>query len=383
MPDLLKTVHVQLGDRSYPIQIGTDLISSFAELLSHTMNGFGQVVVIFDENVSPYVEKAIDSCRKSGIPCSSIAIPPGESSKSASQLSRIWSELARKGLDRLSVVVAMGGGVVGDLAGLAASTFLRGLRFIQVPTTLLAQVDSSVGGKTGINLVEGKNLVGSFWQPSLVIIDLESLDSLPDREFRSGLAEVIKYGVAQDANLFQFLENNSNSILQRSRDELASMIATCCELKASVVALDERELTGVRAILNYGHTFGHAIEALTNYQTYLHGEAVAMGMDLAIGLAVHTGRCDVQSFHRQRQLLDGFQLTNSFTCASVGAMLKTMLRDKKTVQGRIGFVLPERIGKARTAQYVDLETVADYLVDRGFADDSSDRGSFSLNSINT
>ena len=241
-------------------------------------------------------------------------------------------------------MIAVGGGVIGDLAGYVAASFTRGIRFVQVPTTLLAMVDSSVGGKTGINLPGAKNMVGSFWQPSLVLIDTDVLATLPDRSYLSGLAEVIKYGVIDDADFFQWLELNSKRLVERDGEALRYAIQQSCECKARVVGEDERETSGRRAILNYGHTFAHAIEATTGYGTLLHGEAVSIGMQMAARLATDLQMAKTSLLERQGTLLEACGLPTTLAGADVDAMLPVMMRDKKVAHGKLRFVLPTELG---------------------------------------
>jgi 3-dehydroquinate synthase len=263
-------------------------------------------------------------------------------------------------------VVAIGGGVVGDLAGFLAATWNRGIRFVQVPTTLLAMVDSSVGGKTGINLPSAKNVVGAFWQPSLVWADLNALNTLPDREFRSGLAEVVKYGVILDPEFFDYLEAHVDLLVARNPDAVTHIVRRSCELKAHVVGEDEFETTGLRAILNYGHTFGHAIEALTSYGKFLHGEAISIGMTMAGRLSVLLGRWPQASFERQTQLLTRLGLPTDLAITpkhgiTVDRMLDAMQLDKKTEHGQINLILPTRIGHVETVRGIDTKLLRESM----------------------
>src|SRR6056297_3697849 len=261
------------------------------------------------------------------------------------------------GADRQSVLVAVGGGVVGDLAGFAAATFARGIRFVQVPTTLLAMVDSSVGGKTGINLPRAKNMVGSFWQPECVMIDTEVLSTLPDRIYLSGLAEVIKYGVIDDAEFFVWLEGNASALVGRDAAAVRHAVVESCRSKSRVVQEDERETSGRRAILNYGHTFAHAIEATAGYGTMLHGEAVAIGMQMAARLAVTLSKCEADLIDRQTQLLSDAKLPLVWPHANPETMIPVMARDKKVAHGKLRFVLPDRIGHVELVGDVPVDQV--------------------------
>jgi 3-dehydroquinate synthase len=273
----------------------------------------------------------------------------------------LWENLFDLGTDRKSVVVAVGGGVIGDLAGFVAATFARGIGFIQVPTTLLAQVDSSVGGKVGINLPGAKNMVGAFWQPLGVLIDTDVLNTLPEREYRAGLAEVVKYGVILDADFFAYLEDHVDQLNARDAEVLQQVAARSCQLKAAVVAADERETTGLRAVLNYGHTFCHAIEAVTGYGEYLHGEAVAIGMLCASRLAESLGRIDTEVTRRQLDLLTSLGLPSSVPDVDHDRLLEAMQRDKKVEHGKLRFVLPSRMGHVELAADVSPELARDAL----------------------
>jgi 3-dehydroquinate synthase len=304
----------------------------------------------------------VESLERAGIRVDIATVPAGESTKSASHADQLWRLMLEFGSDRKSVVVAVGGGVVGDLAGFVAATYTRGIRFVQVPTTLLAQVDSSVGGKVGINLPGAKNMVGAFWQPSAVLIDTDVLNTLPLREYRSGLAEVVKYGVILDADFFAYLEANIDGLNQREASAMRHIVARSCELKAQVVSADEREETGLRAVLNYGHTFCHAIEAETGYGTYLHGEAVAIGMLCASRLAESLGRIDPEVTRRQRELLEAVGLPLSVPEVSHEVLIRAMQKDKKTEHGQLRFVLPSRLGHVELVSDVPEKLVRAALV---------------------
>lgn len=362
-PDDL-TVRVELQDRSYPIQIlsGEGIGSraeSFADGLLSTLGDCSHAVVIADEAVRGSLADPLIAAisRSTGMRVTLLTVPSGETSKSVSQLSYLWDAMCDAATDRRSVVIAVGGGVVGDLAAFAAATFTRGLRLVQIPTTLLSMVDSSVGGKTGINLAGGKNLVGAFWQPQWVWIDTASLNTLPEREFRSGLAEVIKYGVIEDADFFSWLEANVAAVADRDPAALRTAIEQSCRCKARVVADDERETSGRRAILNYGHTFAHAIESTAGYGTFLHGEAVSIGMQMAAKLAVALGECPAELLDRQTRLLAAAELPLRWPHADAEAMLPVMARDKKVAHGQLRFVLPTRIGHVQLVGDVDPDAV--------------------------
>jgi 3-dehydroquinate synthase len=315
-------------------------------------------VVFTDRNIEkPHAMRVAESLGEQVEKVDVIVIEPGESNKSLGSALTLWQGLLQLGADRKTVLVAVGGGVIGDLAGFVAATYARGIRFFQIPTTLLAQVDSSVGGKVGINLPEAKNMVGSFLQPLGVLIDTATLDSLPDREFRSGLGEVVKYGVILDAPFFETLEASVSAIHARDHEVLVGLVARCCRLKADVVEQDEHEETGLRAALNYGHTFAHAFETLSGYGTLLHGEAVAIGMLCASRLAERMGRVDGQFTARQHELLLALGLPIEVPKLDDEKILATMMHDKKTQHGRLRLVLPARLGHVEIVEDVDPSAI--------------------------
>ncbi|RUO18855.1 3-dehydroquinate synthase [Aliidiomarina haloalkalitolerans] len=344
-------IFVELGSRRYPIAIGAKTLHQLGALLAETFaNTNRRVFIISNPTVAQhYLATAQASIVAAGFnhQAADVALmDDGEQFKSLASFSAIVDHLTSQQVSRDCIIVALGGGVVGDLAGFVAATWQRGVPFVQVPTTLLAQVDSSVGGKTAINHPGGKNLVGAFHQPSAVLIDIATLATLPDREFLAGLAEVIKYGIMADGEFFDWLESNLDAILARDSAALIYAIRRSCEIKADVVAADETE-QGVRALLNLGHTFGHAIESYTKYQSWLHGEAVAAGMLMASRLAAQTGHLAVTDCQRIEKLLQksGLPLTPP---ASMTAddWIALMSRDKKVKAGKIRFILPTAIGAA-------------------------------------
>jgi len=347
------------ADRSYDIVVGSGVIGSVGPAIAAT--GARRTVVITDAAVADsHAAITAASLKSAGLDVATLTVPSGEASKSVASLERLWNEMARLAVDRHTHVVGVGGGVVGDLSGFAAATFGRGLPVWHVPTTLVAQVDSAIGGKTGINLGAGKNLVGSFWQPRGVIADVDTLATLPDREFKSGLAEVVKYGMILDPAFFDWLVANTAAILSRNAAALAHVVGRSAALKADVVERDEREITGLRAILNYGHTFAHAYETAAGYGTLLHGEAVAIGMVSAAALAQSLGRIGTDIVARQDQLLRAFDLPVAVPTGpgfTSDALLATMARDKKTVGGRLRFVLPTRIGHVELVDGIDPAAV--------------------------
>lgn len=341
------TVRVNLGPRSYDIAIGSGILAGLGNWFRERSPA-KRVVLICDQAVRSIAEQAAAALTSGGFSTELLDFPSGEGSKSLAQAERLYEALLRLQVDRKTVVAAVGGGVAGDLGGFVAATYNRGQPFLQIPTTLLADVDSSVGGKVGVNLPGAKNVVGAFWQPSAVLIDLDSLISLPAREYRSGLAEVVKYGVILDAPFFAYLEANAAALSERSPEVLREVVARCCRLKADVVERDEREETGLRAVLNYGHTFAHAWETVLGYGELLHGEAVAIGMLQASRLAERLGRIGPAETRRQRELLLALGLPVTPPQADPERLLAVMRRDKKTEHGELRFILPSRLGAVET-----------------------------------
>jgi 3-dehydroquinate synthase len=342
----MQRVKVELGERSYEILIGRDLLGDLGARCKKLGLG-SRCAVITDSNVGRhYAKETQRTLEAADFSTVLITIPAGEKSKSLKYLGECYDAMAAHRLERKSFVVALGGGVVGDLAGFVAASYLRGIPFVQVPTTLLAQVDSSVGGKTGINLKAGKNLVGAFYQPKLVVCDLATLDTLPAREFRSGMAEVIKYGIIYDAPFFRRLEQQMDAALRRDSATLTRIIARCCEIKADVVSQDETE-SGLRAILNFGHTIGHALEAISGYGKYLHGEAISIGQVLAARLSQKVSGLSAADAQRIFELLKraGLPVEVKLNGGSREKVLAAMKLDKKVSQGEIKFVLARQIGQ--------------------------------------
>lgn len=342
---------------SYPILIGA---GGWEELAAEVGRRFQptQIVVAMDHNVASIYGTAVtDILAKVGCPVASLLCPAGEASKSAEMAAAWWQTLADRAIDRHAVIIALGGGVVGDLCGFVAATYLRGLRFVQIPTTLLAQVDSSVGGKVGINLPTGKNLVGSFWQPSLVWIDPTVLQTLSEREFSAGMAEVIKYAVLRDDGLMAHLEEDTPAVLARAPQVLGPLVHRCCEIKADVVRQDPRETNGIRATLNFGHTVGHAIESLTGYSRVLHGEGVAMGMVAEAKLAERIGLAAPGLAGRLENLLQRYRLPTALPTFAWEQWQSAMLRDKKNVAQQIAFALPRRLGDVALRRDIPIADV--------------------------
>jgi 3-dehydroquinate synthase len=338
------TLRVELGERAYPIHIGAHLLDEPAVYAPHVAGR--RAAIVTNDVVGPiYAARVERALATAGAATMRIVLPDGEAHKDWQNLDRIFAALLEAQADRRTVLVAVGGGVVGDMAGFAASVYQRGIAHVQVPTTLLSQVDSSVGGKTAINHPLGKNMIGSFHQPSAVIADTTSLATLPAREFAAGLAEVVKYGAIHDAEFFAWLEREAARLLQRDPEALAHAIMRSCELKAQIVADDERE-TGARALLNFGHTFGHAIESAAGYGSWLHGEAVAAGMVMAARFSARLGRIPPAQAERIAALLARFDLPVDAPTFPLPTWLEFMGRDKKNERGRITLILLDELGRA-------------------------------------
>jgi 3-dehydroquinate synthase len=318
-------------------------------------------VIVTDKHVQALAEGVASALTAAGFQLASIVLPAGETQKSLTTAAQLYDRLAEFQADRQTLVIAVGGGVIGDLAGFVAATYARGLPLLMVPTTLLAMVDSSVGGKTGVNHPRAKNLIGVFHQPVGVWIDTAFLATLPEREYRSGLAEVVKYGVILDAALFAYLEANADAILRRDPGAIRHLVAQSCRLKAGVVAQDEREETGLRAVLNYGHTFAHAYETAAGYGTWLHGEAVAAGMVSASRLAERRGLIAPDLTERQRRLLTRFGLPTAPGPWPADTLLAAMRQDKKALAGRMRFILPRRLGQVELFDDIPEEEVRQVL----------------------
>jgi 3-dehydroquinate synthase len=357
----MQTIRVQLGERSYDINVTSGDAAGLGPFAQQRAKG-SRAFVITDEHVIEHAEKVAASLRDAGFQPLVVSLPSGETQKALAVASSLYDTLAEARADRKTLVVPVGGGVVGDLAGFIAATWNRGLPLLMVPTTLLAMVDSSVGGKVGINHPRGKNLIGAFHQPIGVWIDTAFLSTLPDREYRSGLAEVVKYGVILDAEFFAYLERHTSAILAREAECIRHIVARSCRLKADVVEKDEREETGLRAVLNYGHTFAHAFETVGGYGAWLHGEAVSAGMLCASRLAERRGLIGPDITERQRRLLRAFGLPIAPERWPVDELLAVMRVDKKAVAGRLRFVLPRRLGEVAIFDDIAEEDVRAVLI---------------------
>ena len=362
-----ETIPVALGDRAYDIHVGSGILARAGELVAPVAGG--TVPVVTDENVAQlHLDSLLDSLRAQNIDARPIVLPPGEETKSFGHLEKLCREMLQLNVERRGMMVAFGGGVIGDLAGFAAGVLKRGVDFVQIPTTLLAQVDSSVGGKTAIDVPEGKNLVGMFHQPKMVIADVSLLSTLPRRELLAGYAEVVKYGALGDVAFFKWLEANGARALSGDTEALIHMVAHSCRMKAAIVTRDERE-TGERALLNLGHTFGHALEATSGFsQALLHGEGVAIGMVLAFRLSEHLGLCSPSDTARLTRHLKAIGLPTAIEDISgkrpsPDQLLDIMRHDKKAKSGKLHFVLARGIGRAFLAADVPLEDVKGVLAE--------------------
>ncbi len=343
----MDTIRVNLGNRSYDIHVGQSLLRQVGDLIRPLKLGRHLGLVTHPDLMIPYASVVVESLRHAGHEVTLLTVPPGEGSKSMEEAGRLCRELVGARLDRGSALCGLGGGVIGDLAGFVAAIVFRGIPFLNIPTTLLAQVDSSVGGKTGVNLPEGKNLVGAFHQPRLVVADVLTLQTLPEREYRSGLAEVVKHGMIADADLFRTLEGSADHILARDPATLQEIVRRSLAIKAKVVEADERE-TGLRAMLNFGHTVGHAVEAASGYGGITHGEAVAHGMLVAVTVSVQRSLCPEGDARRLRDLLGRFGLLGA-ALPSSESLERYMVSDKKTRDGVLQFVLTRGVGSVTFA----------------------------------
>jgi 3-dehydroquinate synthase len=354
-----QTIKVELGDRSYDVHVGAGLLDSIATTVVE-LGSVRQVVVIADSNIaSSYGQRAVDSLDAVGIPTVMFEYPAGEANKTLASFSDLIDSIfaITPAIDRDLLIVACGGGVTGDVAGYVAASTLRGLRWIQCPTSLLADVDASVGGKTGINHASGKNLIGAFHQPSGVLIDVETLKTLPIEELRSGLGECVKHAVIRDATLLEFINNNTEAIFNCQSDVLCDLIARNVAIKAAVVAADERE-SGQRAHLNFGHTVGHAIETIVGYGTISHGAAVSLGMVAANEMAVARGLIAPSDAARVRQALEALELPTSCSGLNADQVWAVMQKDKKARDGKVRMILPTEIGKVDIFDDINSEEVA-------------------------
>ncbi len=361
----MKTVTVSLGDRSYPIHIQAGLLPRAAEYLAPLSRG-RRMAIVTDENVRPHLAVLQAALDAAGVASEAIILPPGEKTKSWAMLEHVCDRLLELGIERADHVIALGGGVIGDLVGFACAIVKRGCRFVQIPTTLLSQVDSSVGGKTAINTSAGKNLIGAFHQPAMVLIDPDVLDTLPARQVRAGYAEVVKYGLIDDFAFFEWCEANAPSLLAGDPQARVHAIAHSVAAKARIVAADEHETNGIRALLNLGHTFGHALEAEAGFSDrLLHGEGVAAGCALAFRYSVRKGICERQDAERVAAHLRAIGLPDGLAAAGIDApsatLVEHMKHDKKMAAGTLPFLLARGIGQTYLDKTVDLADIAAFL----------------------
>ncbi len=360
----MKTLELELGERSYPIHIGSQLIDRADLYKKHLKGSFTAVVT--NQTVAPlYADRVVKTLESLGQKVRLVVLPDGEVYKTWETLQKIFDALLESGADRKSTLIALGGGVIGDMTGFAAASYMRGIRFIQVPTTLLSQVDSSVGGKTGINHPLGKNMIGAFYQPQAVIADLDTLKTLPPKELAAGLAEVVKHGAIADADFFSWIEKNIEPLNACEPKAMEHAVQRSCEIKSQIVALDEKE-GGVRATLNFGHTFGHAIEAGMGYGEWLHGEAVGCGMVLAADLSVRTDRLTKEDFQRIKNLVTALKLPSIPPKLGVSRYIDLMSVDKKAEGGEVRYILLDGVGRS-TIKTVDESLVIQTLEATGAA----------------
>ncbi len=359
----MKRVKVDLGERSYDICIKKGLLTQLEDVLGKLELGKRGVLITNGTVGSLYGKTVKAGLEKIGAHVETLSVREGEEAKTLRCAEDLFRQMMDAKLDRSSFVVSLGGGVIGDLAGFVASAYMRGIDFLQIPTTLLAQVDSSVGGKVAVNLLQSKNLIGAFYQPRMVLIDTKVLGTLPDREMRAGLAEVIKYGIIKDADLFDYLEKNIAKLMDRDAEVLKAVIARSCQIKADVVQKDERE-AGLRAILNYGHTIGHAIEGACRYKRYVHGEAIAIGMACAAAISHRMSHCSKECEERQTALLQEAGLPVHARWAQPREVYKNLFGDKKARGGVLRFVLSRRIGEVFVSDKVGESLIKEVLHER-------------------
>lgn len=352
----MRIVKVSLGDRSYNIYIKADILKEVGKYIKE-LSLSKKVLVITNPTVGGlYVEKLINYLKQYDITPDVAEVPDGEEFKSLKYASFLYDQMINFKLDRKTPVIAFGGGVIGDLAGFVAATFMRGLPLIQIPTTLLSQVDSSVGGKVAVNHPKSKNMIGSFYQPKMVIIDVSLLKTLQERELRAGLSEVVKYGVIKDKSLFDYLRENISKIKKLDQECLEEIIARACEIKADIVSRDERE-AGIRTILNYGHTIGHALESITKYDKYRHGEAIAVGMIVESNMAVELNLFNKDGVKEQEDLFRDVGLRVRLKDIDVSAVMKAIWLDKKVLEEKLRFVLPVEIGNVIIKEGIEEEII--------------------------
>lgn len=350
------TIKVKLKQNPYNIYLGKGILFKIGDILKNKITGEKVLIISNKKIFKLHGEKIIKGVKKY-FKYKVLLLPDGERYKNLETVNLIYKNCLKFEMDRHSCIIAFGGGVIGDTAGFAAATYMRGIHLVQVPTTLLAQVDSSIGGKTGVDLKEGKNLIGSFYQPLFVLSDVGVLKTLNEREFKNGLVEIIKYGIIMDKQFFYYLKNNCDNILKMREDILINIIKKAILCKTKIVEKDEKEKTGLRAILNYGHTIGHAIEAEGKYQMYKHGEAVAIGMIIAAKLALHKKLCNKKTYKEQVEILRNFNLIKPLKINKISSIIKRLYKDKKVLNGKIRFILTKKIGCVSFIKNVNIVTI--------------------------
>lgn len=356
----METIKVRLKNNRYNIYTGAGILPKTGTLLKKTVPG-KKVLIVSNKKVYSLYGAKLTASLKKHFKVEKYLMPDGEQFKTMATVTGILEACAKAGLDRRCAIVALGGGVVGDTAAFAAAVYMRGIRVAQVATTLVAQVDSAIGGKTGVDLKAGKNLAGAFHQPVFVLSDTDTLKTLTEREFKNGLAEVIKYGIIMDAPFFKYLQKNRSAILNIDKKALAYIVKKCSQCKAGIVEKDEKETKGLRAILNYGHTLGHAIEAAAGYKTYKHGEAVAIGMALAAGMAHRVKHCSAETYNAQIQALKSFNLIKPLKKVKISSVLQRLYSDKKAKDGKIIFVLTKKIGYVTLVESINTNIIKEEL----------------------
>ena len=359
----MKTINVSLKQNPYKIIIGQNCLAQLGEKLWSLKIGRDAIIITSAPIKNLYESKLTASLKKSGFSAKTFIVPDGEKAKSSAAAIRLMEQIAKYDVYKKPFIVALGGGVIGDLAGFVAAVYKRGIPYVQVPTTLLAQIDSAIGGKVAIDLPVGKNYVGSFYQPKLVLSDVKLLSTLSDRQIRNGLAEAVKYGIIKDKNLFRYLELNQKKILNRHLPSLQVIVEACSRIKTNVVKTDEKETKGIRTILNFGHTIGHAIEAAGGYSVYQHGEAVALGMKVAANISLLLEMTNREDVHRINRLISGFGLPKTIKKIRLKNILSLMKHDKKFISGKNRFVLMQTIGRVKV-----IEGVSPVVIERAVKD---------------
>ncbi|MFP4466534.1 MAG: 3-dehydroquinate synthase [Candidatus Goldiibacteriota bacterium] len=352
----MRTVRVRTKQDPYNVYVGWDILKDTGRLLKEKAKG-RKIMIVSNKKVFGLHGAVLKRSLEKKFETSLCLLPDGEKYKNMNSLEKVYYACAKNKLDRYSLIIAFGGGVIGDTAGYAAATYMRGIDFVQAPTTLLAQVDSSIGGKTGIDMPFGKNMVGAFYQPVFVIADTKTLKTLEKKEFENGMAEAVKHGIIRDRTYFEFLKKEKEGILEVRKNEIMHLVKRSVEIKASIVSEDEREVSGLRAILNYGHTVGHAIEAAQEYKGLKHGQAVAAGAVIAAGIAEKSGLCSAETRNEQIKVFNSFNLIKPLKKVKISSILKRIYNDKKNKDGKIRFILTKKIGCATLIETVEKDTI--------------------------